>query len=150
MSLRPFVAMATSKDCAGQSRGADAQPRKATFSDGFAVAQDGCRLSYHLSGNPEAEDKVCVPPSLFDAPFRYAWSGHQRACLALRVVCVARAHADLLFSLLCLCRQNVALSACASRSAHRAHLSQRQTWLRNVAPGPVGDELCMLQKLNLN
>ena len=35
-------------------------PRKATFADGFAVASDGCRLSYHLSGNPEAEDKVCV------------------------------------------------------------------------------------------
>ena len=30
----------------------------AVFSDGFAVATDGCRLSYHLSGQPAADDKV--------------------------------------------------------------------------------------------
>jgi len=33
-------------------------PRKATFSDGIALANDGCRLSYHLSGDPAAQDKV--------------------------------------------------------------------------------------------
>ena len=41
-----------------RSRPPEPQARKATFSDGFAVAQDGCRLSYNLTGNPEAEDKV--------------------------------------------------------------------------------------------
>ena len=27
---------------------------------GFAVAADGCRLYYNLSGSPDAEDKVCL------------------------------------------------------------------------------------------
>ena len=31
---------------------------KATFSDGFAVAPDGCRLAYHLDGNAASPDKV--------------------------------------------------------------------------------------------
>ena len=45
-------------EACARSRPPEPQARKATFSDGFAVAQDGCRLSYNLTGNPEAEDKV--------------------------------------------------------------------------------------------
>ena len=54
--------MASCEERRGARR--DAQARKATFSDGFAVAQDGCRLSYNLTGNPEAEDKVWRAPGL--------------------------------------------------------------------------------------
>jgi hypothetical protein len=104
----------------------------------------GCRIICRATRRPRTR----LSPLM--RPFGTPGSGHPRACLALHVLCVARAHADLMHLLLRLCRQNVALSACASRGAHRAHLSQRQLFCGTSASGAVGDELCVLQKLNLN
>ena len=59
--------MADYAECRSPRSSGASVPVKAAFSDGFAVATDGCRLSYHLSGDPAATDKVVDPPQTLPA-----------------------------------------------------------------------------------
>ena len=74
--------MAEYTECRSPRSSGASAPVKATFSDGFAVATDGCRLSYHLSGDPAATDKVVDPPQTYEL--------HLRPCLAPQFVHVFR------------------------------------------------------------